>query len=614
MSDTVQSFFGLPIMGWDARRLRVAEYFQTGPNATVKLDGDIEMKGDLLVTGQISYPSIQVLNVPSDYPTIQQAIDAFGGRTGVNGTINVAPGVYVENLCVDNFTSNSGPLTYQGCSSLSIVGDTRHIVGVSYPHGGVCMNPSYDDNLGGNYADVTLSNVDNVITVTTNYGTPDFVAAGVVPGDELRVFDSFLDWYRVTILSVSGNTITHDGGNIIVGNSGDDSSITFLPNVTILPKHEFSNTMQVINTGLNMQGVHFDVNPDLGSAYNVLSYLVLESNASVIIENCVFDDSWYYLWDSSVYVSNGSKLGARTGNYDNYEQYPNSFLGSGHNCVTLLNNASLSDGYWFMTSPSNTSIYLNQNSNVDIYDQFQSRNNLIGVHIDNCSYANLGIIFIQDAQFCTYVTNGSKLTLGANDDCFTYNCGIAINCSDTSSADVRSWLYVDYCYLGLLIRSNSTINMHSYNHIIVTDYDFTEVLTDETSKLLCTQNNVQSSENSFYMGNGVLTYYNWDYFRGFAPVQSFDSSSGNISVFIYPSFEGPYVNELSGKIFTMYLENTGSYSQCALIIGTSNQFLGFGGNGNCVAIFNNPGDSLTFTVTNNGDLQVLSMSGITWDC
>jgi hypothetical protein len=70
----------------------------------------------LLVSGIASTSSATIINIPADYPTIQQGIDASSD----GDTILVYPGQYMENI---NFKGHNIVL----CSMFLTTGDTSYI-------------------------------------------------------------------------------------------------------------------------------------------------------------------------------------------------------------------------------------------------------------------------------------------------------------------------------------------------------------------------------------------------------------------------------------------------------------------------------------------------------
>lgn len=290
---------------------------------------DAHVNGDVIIDGTLKLPMNVTLNVPSiDYPTIQSAVNHFAGRHAMNGSIIVAPGKYVESIEIDKLSSSLGNNNVNAPrTGFNIVGDTRLIAGVSYVHSGVNTNPSSGSGLGTNLVDVTLSNVANVITITLASGPAlDFALAGVVVGDKLKIRNNSDIWTDVTVTSVSGNTLTHNGGTIAIGSSR--SIVVVCPNVQILSKTAKKPAIFVSSTAVNITGVWLDTSIANGSVVLPHGTLIAWEGANVRLAGCLFDNSTFNMTGAVMFFFQSGLFAGRVPDPSTYSSGVNTVIGS----------------------------------------------------------------------------------------------------------------------------------------------------------------------------------------------------------------------------------------------------------------------------------------------
>lgn len=131
-----------------------------------------------------------------DYTTIQEAIDYFKNiYLAGNNQIQVDAGTYTLTSALD---------FYNLTGSLTIVGDTRTLAGVSWMDSADVFIYNKSDPCGA--GTVTLSNSGNDITVACSSTNPNFTGWG--NGDKILITTPGGSSTKYTISSISSNTIT----------------------------------------------------------------------------------------------------------------------------------------------------------------------------------------------------------------------------------------------------------------------------------------------------------------------------------------------------------------------------------------------------------------------
>ena len=233
------------------------------------------------------------LTVPSEcYPTIQSAVDYFNGRDAMHGTIIVTPGggsgpngAYVESVTVNKWVSSRDNFTGQG---FKIVGDNRNIMGTTFLQNGVHTNQIPVPGFGTDAANITLSNALNVITITLSAGPAiNFAQAGVVVGDKIKIRSNTGAWTLATVISLAGNTLTHNGGTIAVGTIG--SAVILVPNTELVGAVAGQPAFAVEKASINLVG--FWINSDVthGAVNGQRDNIFIYDGASCGLECCLFD-------------------------------------------------------------------------------------------------------------------------------------------------------------------------------------------------------------------------------------------------------------------------------------------------------------------------------------
>ena len=327
---------------------------ETVDNATI----NTLTAGDLTVDGQFSLKDPVTISVPTLFgsadfskPTIQSAIDYFAGRHAMNGTILLAPGKYLETVRIDRFSSAPSDLNISAPrNGFTIVGDERLVVSTTYLQAGYNSNPGADAGMGSDLSTVALTSAANVITVTLSPGpNPDFVVAGVLVGDKIKIRSSATEtWTDATVTAVLGNTITHNGGTIDV--NGVRSAFVIAPDVQILGTVTDQPIMFVSGAAVNLIGLWFDTSIANGS-------VVLPSNTLTILKsynlmaNCLFDVSTFNSSHSNVLVSSSSRVwAARESTFFDGFDATNTMIGTapGNDMLNSEFNSTTNMGYLSM--------------------------------------------------------------------------------------------------------------------------------------------------------------------------------------------------------------------------------------------------------------------------
>lgn len=593
--------------------LSVAGTIGGGKNGVLTLGGQVNMPGNLnvtgrvTVTGSITTPVDNTISVPSpSYPTIQSAIDWFNGRNVMNATINIAPGVYGEQLKLDKLTSNRGGLNLTGDYSwLTIQADTRGIGGSYYQTNALAANPLGIPGLGGNYGQVTLSNIGNVISVSTSYDTVDFGAAGLVPGDQIIILDNNWDFYLANVLSVTGNTITHDAGTVDVGLN--DSSITLLNNTTLYSPYDYSDIMTLVGCGATIIGLNFSTEYIYNTGSPIINMLRLIDGAKVILKNCVFDDSSFNMWDGCIHATGGSSVMGSDGETDSYQAYVNTVLG-GETGLWLESKSCLYNGYWNFSVADNLPVHVDDSTMVT-YEQVQACDEWALIYAQNFSNVNLGSFSLQDCAFGVFAQGNCQITLGSDNSNSISNAQSGIYILENSKLLVYGQIYMDQVGNGLVLSSNSSSMI--FENIYITNLDNFDVNIDETSTHNQHFDTVPSYNGTFSVLQNVITYTDNEVLRPAYKNQLIDQNGGPINLSFGPTWtDWDFGWEYKGKVFTLSSAN----NQAHTLTLDGNFFVGNGANGtsNYIATFSTAGSTMTFLILPSGTVQVLSQNGVTF--
>lgn len=596
-----------------------------GPNGILtlvgqtNLDGNLSITGGVTLSGNIKTPVTTNILVPSQsYPTIQSAIDWFAGRNVMNATITLAPGNYAENLKLDKISSNRPNLNSENSySGLSIIGDTRNLGGTQFLSGGICQNPSNVSGLGSSLGTVAISNVANIISVTVNAAPLDFVAAGLVVGDHIAILDNSYNWTIVQVTNVSGNQITHDGGTLDVGNS--NSSVTLLNNTSLIGTSDFDDFMLVTGSGVTLTGLNFTTSSVLGSQGNAANLLRMIDGASVVLKNCVFDDSNYNLWYFCLHGTNNCKVYGYDGEWNNYMSYTNSFLAGQISCVFLEDNSTLGDGFWTMTDSDTDTLLWLDNSSTEIYGLYQGSLQFACIYAINNSYVFLQNAYTTNSFSSIYAAQNSKIDIGNDSGTYSAYANCTFNdstfpllCTNSSTLNINNGqVNINNPASGIILANNSTGTVTTDANIYITNWDDVEIYTDNTSKWTQIGDNVPAYFGFFAVDTGIIVYNGNEYLRTSYPVQALDNSGAPITLYLGPDWGSDWgSSQYAGKKFDIVSRNTQPHTLQLY----SKYFVGYGANGttNTIATFSTPGSYISILVQNNQNVQVLNAYGVTF--
>lgn len=242
-------------------------------------------------------PSETLYSVPTR-STIQGAIDALAGRTGLNTRIKVSPGTYYETLRIVQVGSFIGKNGSSPC--LQVIGDTRMCAGMSFTHGGLNTNVDNEASLGQDNCryQITIDGRTVTIVIEGESAQLDFPALGVVAGDAIILRDSYSNPREHVVASVTGNTI------VLAGDIGEfwldtGSTLTICPNVIVTPVVAHSPGLLVQNGAVRLQGIRFRTTP-LRTPF--LPHILRVFRGAVIASNCMFDDLLCCTYDDCISV------------------------------------------------------------------------------------------------------------------------------------------------------------------------------------------------------------------------------------------------------------------------------------------------------------------------
>lgn len=175
-------------------------------------------------------------NGVTQFNTIQAAIDSLGNQKIVNTIISVANGTYPEALNLSSILSSDA-------AKLVIQGDLRDIVGCGINHGsfwnvggsgpvgGISSNGSAI--LAGLAGTATLSVTGDATTVPPT-ASPDFVACGVVAGDQVLIRHNDGTFATYVVAAVAPTVLTFTS-NLAVNVNAAGAALCVIPKVEIAP-------------------------------------------------------------------------------------------------------------------------------------------------------------------------------------------------------------------------------------------------------------------------------------------------------------------------------------------------------------------------------------------
>lgn len=237
-------------------------------------------------SGQWATPDYPVLSgvtktvktTGGDFTTIQSAINWFKGKLLINCKISVDPGLWSEQITVEDIFADRP-------SDFVIEGDTRNFVGIHFCHG-LQANPLNLSNMGTANGACTLSSSGSSITVTVAGGNPNFATAGfgVTSADPnatdyviIRNTSGAISYHTVT--SVSSNTINLSSAAPTV--NGNGAFVILPPRYTI--RLSSANPVATLNSTCTLKG--FTIDQD-GSGNGIYS---ADSTGLINIKACVVD-------------------------------------------------------------------------------------------------------------------------------------------------------------------------------------------------------------------------------------------------------------------------------------------------------------------------------------
>lgn len=356
---------------------------RVGGDVTIKKDltvkEDLTVKGTTTFKGSITPVSGTFSPGTDRFPTIQSIFDFLEGKAVDNVLIDLlAPpsGVKVYNELV--FAKNILSVASQGFAmpqsqypydnfsrltavipGLSIRGDPRYASGATYIDGAQFnvfsikrpgSGNGYFSNLGTPYGYVDLirpapGQIQAVITSAPAFNPdtraggqeisqPDFVAAGVLPNDQIRIRDDTGVFADFVITAVSGNILSYNGD---VTALGPRSELILLPRVQITSTNAPASfgLVNFSNMGATVQGVWLK-NQAQGDALEVWN------NAFVKIQQSVVD----VLGNNAagISVAFGGTIGTESSGINMHNTVIGGFAG-----LLMTDCGRVDDGDWVFT-------------------------------------------------------------------------------------------------------------------------------------------------------------------------------------------------------------------------------------------------------------------------
>ena len=467
---------------------------------------EAKFKGDVTIDGEFCLKDPITISVPDMHsganlskPTIQEAVDYFKGRHAMRGRILISSGTYLENgIFIDRLSSSSSlnSLT-ETPVSFSIIGDTRDISGQSYVHDSFLANSSSSAGIGDNEAAVTLSGGANTITVTAT--NVDFVAAGVVAGDKIKIKDDSGVVEERSVTNVAADTLTYDGLSLTVGGYG--SALVFLPSVEVASSVDGAGIFQISGCSLLMQGLR--INDSAIGAAATTHGLVLRDSHLTLLNSAVETLSG----TSGIQADEGCFIrGVRSDGEIEVQDRPCVFFGNGSNtAVSSLNKGFTQTGVWFLFDFATglsvfnfSSLEVNSLQSVNVSTVIRPGENtdleIIGKNINakNCRF----FVFHSGGGRCQVSSLGEALfDIDASVDGVTKNDrGVAFRIALDIEFNLFSRITVKNFDLGIRATGGSSIAGRIISNLINTP---TEICIDRETSVLKRSAKRYNTEGTF---------------------------------------------------------------------------------------------------------------------
>ena len=627
----------------------------------VTIQGNLRVKENLTVRGDIEAQNISATNTISApigqfsiirYPNpvtvivdpaleangitvfnrIQDAIDAYSGRQVEQLRIDVAPGIYDENLRFDLLAAG-------GNRTAGIVGDARRIAGMSYVNGDfnavrsgniasvvvagqiVTYNPPLGTRGGkvqfvqttGNDLTVTISaapladpDAGNVPGIIIN---PDFTSAAVGPvvaGDKVMFTFSNGDIIERTIVEVSSNRIVFDGTPLVL--TGFGTSITFLPNVQVRPTTPTSlvppfpsipNALPAFyfagTSNLNVTGIRFTRDPTVlvSGFFSVMGII----GCSLEVDNCVVDDparrsntNLFISDNATIFVNRVFTIIGSTVGYDSDSDgivwagdlY---VLGQGNAGITTAFAGKIYASGIHVANPAGLGINVQASSTVGATRLISCINCFNGLNLaddstSSCATTNY-YLFGRGTGTAILAARGSEVSAAVND---YYNQGVVIN------GFAR----------GIVL---STGSQFAAANIITIQNTTTPYVSDQSSQF-ATDNNTTGTYPS--PGNVLTVTSSGPLIPAY--LTQLITGAGPIALTLNPALVVAGVSAYQGKTFTIVKQSLANHTLALTGAAT------FGGEGSgSTATFTGPvGAYITFTVVSGTLVVVLASSGVSF--
>jgi hypothetical protein len=644
--------------------------------------------GNLKVDGEIFPVAGQVITVGNaNFPTIQSAFNSLAGRA-VNDATIILPGptaggltVYNEIVTVENMNSvvsqgmalpaSQYPLQNlanlkPSAPGLTLIGDTRYISGMAYISGAqlnyyndVALAPAtgYVAKLGTPYGVVQLLNPganqiqvnmtsvpnfdpENRTGVVPGGEQPDFVAAGVLPGDHLLIRDDSLVgvWQEVIVVSASGNTITYSGTN--VPNLTLGAALYICPRVQITTTtYAASGVFNVYNSKLSAQGVWFksSVPAPVTSNFN-MNAVSLWYGGEMFAGQCLFDCKGSGANGLSIvdYGEIGSENAIPMHNSvrgDNAGSSVGIFIAAGGRAAggdwTVVDAGILgieviqapSQAFFNSTNVSGT----NQNYGIN-QGGFMNVVALLGSYRNR----NAGAGSITTQRGGRIQLNTDNLQVNNTNGGVPYSIGmltergtqISVGSGSVYGTVSTPGSQIVGCVTGIVMQDGSDISMHNSNPFGITNCGvgitgqnaarfnifanilYTGITTAERAFDASSSYNAMTSTET---PNGVITYTASGVMDSTIRNQLVDSG-GALAITMNPATSTNGVLVYEGKSYNFYASS--QHAHTLTLPGAF--FVGMGTAATTITTFAgaNPGEGLSFTVMSATQVQVTSYNGV----
>lgn len=437
-----------------------------------------------------------------EFPTIQSAIDSVDGKLALNLTINVAAGRYIESIFIGKTYASA---TDANTIGLSIIGDSRNLGATSYLQDGVNCNPLGLNGFGTDKVDVEISNSLDVLTITLASDPQlDFDLMGIIPGDKIIVYDDALVYYEVNVISVVGNTITHDGGTINVGARG--SGIILCPNVEIVGGTTGRAVIEVTSTAASISGLWFNSDLGHGAAPDLFNEMYLHDQALVRAQYCLLGGANNANVNNWNFVNNQSML--------RMNDFSRSILSNGEDktfpFTTLnlhfyvLNHSRVENGA-FTSYKAFFSVFASDNSSIALA-VLQGVSTSRAIHAYHNSNIQVLIARVFNATNGIYMTTNSFATVGVSNYTSILNgtgSSTGIVNMNNSATCIIGKLVMDNFATGASIFENSNLLLrHTYGTADLNYYD----ITNSPFLSIETNSNYVNTNTNLAKYNNVYTY------------------------------------------------------------------------------------------------------------